>query len=155
MMSPHLLCPSPRTLLIKLRHECTVSDGSISPTSRGRADIQPVITSNIVPPLIAITCPAFVSLELRGLRDLCDLLLLYKLSDAPSLSDFPFLAALPSQFIFYNSRRLLVLDNVTLMRQVRGCAPPGSNLLCFFFFWTKVRQCALENASSSFMKTTC
>ena len=86
-------------------------------------------------PLIAITCPAFVSLELRGLRDLCDLLLLYKVSDAPSLSDFPFLAALPSQFIFFNSRRLLVLDNVTLMRQVRGCAPPGSNLLSLFFFF--------------------
>lgn len=44
---------------------------------------------------------------------------------------FPTLAALPSQFIFYNSRRLLGLYNVTLMRWVSGCAPSGSNL--FFF----------------------
>lgn len=43
-----------------------------------------------------------------------------------------FLAALPSQFIFGNSRRLLGLYNVTLMRQVRGCS--GSNLLFFFLF---------------------
>lgn len=46
---------------------------------------------------------------------------------------FPTLAALPCQFIFYDSRRLLGLYNVTLMRRVSGFAPTWS---FFFYFWS-------------------
>lgn len=77
-----------RTHLIKLCCECTVGDRSISQTLWGTADIQPVITPNIVPS----DCNHMSWLCLcraPRLGDLWDLLLLYKLSDAPSLSGFP------------------------------------------------------------------
>jgi len=68
-------------------------------------------------PLIAITCPGFVSNKLQGSE-------VFVISSAASLQTvrcpqsvwFPTLTLLPFQFIFCNSRRLLGFYNVTLMR---------------------------------------
>lgn len=80
------------------------------------------------------------------LTDLCDLTLLYKDVRCTKSVWFPTPATVPSQFIFYNGRRLLGLYNVTLMRRVRGCAPSGSNLFFFFsfLFLSWFQQCVSE-----------
>lgn len=110
MRFAHLLRPSPGKLLINLRGGCTVRDWSGAVVERLMS--KPVITFNIVfPDCNHVPVLSLTSSEAQ--RSLWFLLpLLYKLSDAPSPSDF----LLPFQFILFNSTRLLGSFNATLMR---------------------------------------